>query len=324
MIYKNYDYFLTIVKLGSLTKAAEALYITQPSLSKYLSRLEENLNIQLFDRSRSPLVLTYAGQLYYDYINSIVKLTQRLQMHFDEIRDNEAGEITMGITSWRSSIILPILLPMFHQRHPNIRVNVVEGKSYTFESAMINNQVDFCYMTIPSNFGMAVIYESLGMEKIYLAGNRDHPLVQKALANQTSPGDIPHFDVRDLDGQMFINLKPGQRLAQLNMQFFDSYNVHFKEVWSTENTETAINLVNCTHYFTTVPALCRRLDYMPPNVVLFEIGDPPLEWEVAIVYPKNAHITHVMRLLIDTIKELYHGDNYPFHAKPREVKTNGG
>ena len=61
MIYRNYDYFLTIVKTGSLTKAAEILYITQPSLSKYLSRLEENLNIQLFDRSRSPLTLTYAG-----------------------------------------------------------------------------------------------------------------------------------------------------------------------------------------------------------------------------------------------------------------------
>ena len=52
MIHNNYDYFLTIVKMGSLTKAAEALYITQSSLSKYLSRLEESLNIQLFDRSR--------------------------------------------------------------------------------------------------------------------------------------------------------------------------------------------------------------------------------------------------------------------------------
>ena len=65
MIYRNYDYFLTIVKTGSLTKAAEILYITQPSLSKYLSRLEENLNIQLFDRSRSRKAIFGIHQ--YDY-----------------------------------------------------------------------------------------------------------------------------------------------------------------------------------------------------------------------------------------------------------------
>lgn len=58
---KNYDYFLTIVKMGNLTRAADALYITQSSLSKYLSRLEADLNIQLFDRSSSPMVLTYCS-----------------------------------------------------------------------------------------------------------------------------------------------------------------------------------------------------------------------------------------------------------------------
>lgn len=311
MIYKNYDYFLTIAKLGSLTKASEALYITQPSLSKYLSRLEESLNIQLFDRSHSPLTLTYAGQLYYDYINTVLGLNQRLQASFDEIRGDVRGEITMGITSWRSSIILPALLPLFHQYYPNIKVNVVEGKSYTFESAMLNNQVDFCLMTIPSNFSLATIYESLGMEKIYLAGNLNHPLVQQALQTTPGPNGMHRFEVAQLNNQMFIDLKPGQLLYQLNRQFFAHYNVQFREIWSTENTETAINMVNCTKYFTTLPALCKKMNFMPPNVALFEIGDPPMEWEVAIVYPKNAHITHIMRLFIDAIKGFFRNDETP-------------
>lgn len=308
MIYKNYEYFLTITQMGSLTKAAEALYVTQPSLSKYLSRLEESLDVQLFDRTHSPLTLTHAGKLYLDYINNVVALNQRLHDDFDEIRCDARGEITFGITTWRSSIMLPTLLPLFHERYPHIKVNVLEGRSLTFESAMLNNQVDFCLMTVPSNFSFATTYESLGMEKIYLVGNRYNLLVQKALKNSSNPSGMPRFDVTWLEGERFINLKPGQVLNRVNQQMFARHNVQLKEVWSTENSVTALRLVNCTDYFTTIPALCKKMDFLPPNLVLFEIGNPALEWEVAIVYPKKAHITNIMRLFIDTIKELYRYD----------------
>ena len=96
---KNYDYFLTIVKMGNLTRAADALYITQSSLSKYLSRLEADLNIQLFDRSSSPMVLTYAGHLYLEYVNRLLAMDSRLQAEFDEVRSETRGETTFGITS---------------------------------------------------------------------------------------------------------------------------------------------------------------------------------------------------------------------------------
>ncbi len=308
MIHKNYDYFLTIVKMGSLTKAAEALYITQSSLSKYLSRLEESLNIQLFDRSRSPLVLTYAGRLYLEYVNRILALDSDLQEQFDEIRRDDHGEITFGITSWRSSIMLPTLLPLFRKRYPHIHVNVLEGRSYTFESAMLNHQVDFCLMSVPSNFSLATTYESLGMEKIYLVGNRSHPAVIRSLEESPSPGGMHRFQPQWLNGESFINLKPGQVLCRVNQHFLAQYDLHPKEIWSTENTVTAINLVNKTTSFTTVPALCTKMDYLPENLVLMELGNPPLEWEMAIVYPKNAKITRIMRLFIDTVKELYHND----------------
>ncbi len=308
MMHKNYDYFLTIAKMGSLTKAADALYITQSSLSKYLSRLEESLNIQLFDRSRSPLVLTYAGRLYLDYVNAVLAMDNRLQEKFDEIRSDDRGEITFGITSWRSSIMLPTLLPVFRKRHPHIRVNVQEGRSYTFESAMLNNQVDFCLMAVPSHFNFAITYESLGMEHLYLAGNRSHPMVQKALDGPPNPGGMHRFEPAWLNGERFINLKPGQVLCRVNQHFMAQHDLHLRDIWSTENADTAMNLVNNTLCFTTVPALCERMDHLPPNLVLMELGDPPLEWEMAIVYPKNARVTRIMRLFIDTVKELYHND----------------
>ena len=65
MNYSKLDYFITIAETGNLTKAAEILYVSQPSLSQYLKRLKNSLGAELFDRNSSPLRLTYAGEKYY-------------------------------------------------------------------------------------------------------------------------------------------------------------------------------------------------------------------------------------------------------------------
>ena len=249
---KNYDYFLTIVKMGNLTRAADALYITQSSLSKYLSRLEADLNIQLFDRSSSPMVLTYAGHLYLEYVNRLLAMDSRLQAEFDEVRSETRGETTFGITSWRSSIMLPTLLPVLHDRYPHIRVNVSEGRSYTFESAMLNGQVDFCLVPYPAHFNMATTHEDMGREKLYLAGNRSHPAVQKALSGPRSADGMPRFDPQLLNGEYFISLKPGQVLSRVNRQFLTEHEITLAGMWNTENTVTSLNLVDRTLCFTSV------------------------------------------------------------------------
>jgi len=64
MDYKQYDYVLTIAEEKSFSKAAKRLFISQPSLSQYINRLEQHLGVSLFDRSTSPLGLTYEGQLF--------------------------------------------------------------------------------------------------------------------------------------------------------------------------------------------------------------------------------------------------------------------
>lgn len=120
-----------------------------------------------------------------------------------------------------------------------------------------------------------------------------HLLVQPAFSSRQAPDGIHNFDVSLLNGEQFINLKPGQLLCRLNQRFFNQHDVHPREIWSTENIVTALNLVNCTEYFTSIPALCTKMEHFLENVVLFEFGTPPLEWEIAIVYPKT-HILHVL------------------------------
>ena len=117
MVLHNYEYFVAIVDEGSLTKAAEHLYVSQPSLSQYLKRLEANLGVELFDRSASPLRLTYTGERYYQYVLQMMKLDENIRREFQDIKNQTSGRLRLGVALWRGACLLPDVFPSFH-RHP--------------------------------------------------------------------------------------------------------------------------------------------------------------------------------------------------------------
>ena len=302
---KNYEYFLSIVKYGNISRAAEALYVTQPTLSKYLHHLEDDLGIQLIDRSCVPLKLTDAGQCYYEYVMKALQMNQRLEDRFQEIQGNLRGTVTVGMSTWRGSIFLPAILPAFREKYPHIRVNLVEGISYTFEKAMLSNQVDFCLLTVPSHFSFSTTYEILGKEKIYLVGNREHPLVQRAMKGPVGANGMRKFNVKWLDRQQFVSLQNGQILKQHMDQIFSKYNVTPNEFMATENISTALNLVNCLPCFTMAPSLLRYMNNPPPNLELFEIGTPAWDWKIGMVHRKGAYLSRIVRRFMAEIRDFY-------------------
>ena len=112
MVLHNYEYFVAIVDEGSLTKAAEHLYVSQPSLSQYLKRLEANLGVELFDRSASPLRLTYTGERYYQYVLQMMKLDENIRREFQDIKNQTSGRLRLGVALWRGAAgCIPQLSP---------------------------------------------------------------------------------------------------------------------------------------------------------------------------------------------------------------------
>ena len=122
MVLHNYEYFVAIVEAGSLTKAAEHLYVSQPSLSQYLKRLEASLGVELFDRSTSPLRLTYTGERYYQYVLQMMKLDENVRREFQDIKNQTSGRPRLGVALWRGACLLPDVFPTFHQQYPDIHI----------------------------------------------------------------------------------------------------------------------------------------------------------------------------------------------------------
>ena len=86
MHIKNPEYFITTVREGSISKAAEKLYLSQPYLSQCIARTEKELGVKLFDRSHMPLKLTEAGKIYMRYLESVGVLTGQFEEQLGELK----------------------------------------------------------------------------------------------------------------------------------------------------------------------------------------------------------------------------------------------
>ena len=304
MLFKNHEYFLMIAECGSLTKAADKLFLSEPSLSKYLSRLEKNLGIDLFNHKSSPLKLTYAGKLYYDYVNQVMELGKQLRREFSMIRNDGHDRVSLGIGPWRGTCTLPVLLPALAEKYPGLDVRVLEGESDFLQNAMLKNKVDFCVMSLPVN-SENVSAEIFLNEKVLLVGNNGHPLVREMRGRWKGGDPYPHLNILQLKKERLFMTTPGQNFAHIIHSFFNRSGFRPENVLEIQNLTTSFNLVVQGMGFSFLPESALKIMLIPDNVTFFTVGEPPLSWSLAAVYKKKSHISRSVRLIIDTLKELF-------------------
>ncbi|MDO4260589.1 MAG: LysR family transcriptional regulator [Eubacteriales bacterium] len=304
---KNYRYFLAIVENGGLTRAAEALYLSQPSLSKYLSRLEQSLGVILFDHTSSPLKLTYAGQRYYEYVKRIESIDRQFEEELSSIRNDEFGEIRLGIAQWRGSILLPLVMPAFHKIYPHVQINILEGRAMQIETALVQSKkVDVCLMNLPSHFPTQTNQEIIWNERCLLVGNRTHPVVQEALKTiPVSEDGYRNIDIRFLENEHFISLMPGQNMTLATQRLFSSHNITPKSTWSTESMSTALNMVSNTMGFTLMPEAGAKIPFLPNNLEYFSISHSRELFSFAVVYRKGFVLNNWIHTFLNLVRQIY-------------------
>lgn len=138
----NYHYFLALAEEKNISRAAEKLYISHQCLSKYLKNLEEAYHVTLFERSPK-LTLTHAGQIYLDTIRQVQLLEANLESQMADIRQSKRGLIRFGTTEGRYRILVPDLLSQFHDRYPDVTLDVqYSSSSRTLNELVSENKLD--------------------------------------------------------------------------------------------------------------------------------------------------------------------------------------
>ena len=116
MDLREQKYVCTLAECGSLTKAAERLFISQPALSIYITNLEKNLGLPLFERKGKRFVLTFAGECYVKKAAQMLKLEQEFNSEIYDITCKTAGRLRLGISQRRGSWFLPPVIAEYEEK----------------------------------------------------------------------------------------------------------------------------------------------------------------------------------------------------------------
>ncbi|MBR3878539.1 MAG: LysR family transcriptional regulator [Clostridia bacterium] len=138
--YKNYVY--EVYKERSISKAAANLYISQPSLSARIIKVEEELGMPIFDRSTSPLRLTEFGKIYIKAIEDVRAIEKSVEGFVNDMNTLHAGELSVGSSNIYAAYTLPPIIAKFKEKYPDIKITLIDGNSDMIESLLSANKVD--------------------------------------------------------------------------------------------------------------------------------------------------------------------------------------
>ena len=187
MNFHSLDYFLVLAREKNFTRAAEALHITQQSLSSHIAGLEKELGCTLLVR-RTPLELTYAGRTFLRYAESIGQTRQAMEREFCDISENQKGELRVGIAYTRGRAIMPRLIPAFQRQYPNVEITLLEGSNDAIQKALLSGGIDLAIAGFPHPIP-GVVLEDYYLEHIVLCLS-DGLLAQCGIDLDTHRGEI--------------------------------------------------------------------------------------------------------------------------------------
>lgn len=171
------EYVMAVHKHGHFAKAAEACSVTQPTLSMQIQKLEEDLGVTIFDRSKKPILLTDAGQKLIEQIQNVLFEAKKIGGLIQAGQSKSQGSLSLGVIPTIAPYILPRLLPVLEKLYPQLELEITEMQTSRIIDALEADEIDVGLLATP--LGRPQIYEhALYYEPFYLLCRKGHELSQ--------------------------------------------------------------------------------------------------------------------------------------------------
>lgn len=304
MDFRELTYITAVADNRSVTEAAKQLYISQPSLSYIISKVEEDLGVKLFDRKTNPISLTYAGERYVKTAKQILVMKDNLRRELSDIGHGQKGRINIGIPTERAGYMLPKVIGEYRKNYPNIKIYLQESKSEEIINNLLNDKIAFCILpggkeTLPPGMKTEYIYS----EKLYLVAQKKM-IADEMILNTGKDDGIPIVDLKKLNVFPFILMKRGQYIRRKVDSIFRKYDFIPKEIMEVSSCISATQLAGAGIGITIVPE--RAIEpFKNGDFEIFHYGTESDIWDVNIVYKEGVYLDESERALIKTMKDVF-------------------
>ncbi|MED1203029.1 LysR family transcriptional regulator [Heyndrickxia acidicola] len=292
MDIRQLGYFIEVAAQMSFSKAAEQLNISQPSLSKMVKNLEDELGTVLFDRTTKKMELTDAGKVVIVQAKEIMKLIRNLSSDLSDVMEIKKGSIKIGIPPVIGSLFFPKLVSDFQMLYPKIEVELVEKGAKKIEKFVEEGIVDVGVALLPVDESLFEIYPFASRE-LKLIVHPEHPL---ANLNQVS--------LVDLKNESFILMREDfalhDRISEACIQSGFEPTISFESSQWDFISEMVANRLGVAIFPDT---LCEKLD--SKRIKAVSIVNPGIPWNLALIWRKNKYLSYVSKEFIHFFRNTF-------------------
>ena len=291
------EYLVAVDREKHFGRAAEDCHVSQPSLSTQIQKLEEELGIVIFDRSKKPIKATEVGKEVIEQAKLILKEHKKLDYIAGLGSGTPKGEFELAVIPTLAPYLIPIFLGHFAEKYPEVKLKINEYKTEDIIKKLINDEIDAALLVTPLGDDR-IIERHLFFEPFYAYLSEDHPLFKRKI--------LTEFDLEE--HQMWL-LEEGHcfREQVLKVCSMDKKGGVFPNIeFASGNLETLKNMVKKNTGYTLLPELA--LEDMTDKEIKTHIKKfkkPAPTREVSIVHSrsflKESIITAIEQSILDTL-----------------------
>jgi len=291
MNIRDLQYFVKLSELKHFSKAADACFVSQPTLSTQIRKLEEELGISLVERAPRKVMLTPIGEDIAHRARHVLRDIEHIRDAARRSKDPETGTIKLGIFPTLAPYLLPHVIPVIRKRYPDLRMQLAEEKTEDILNMLDQGRLDAGLLALPvEEQGMEI--EVLFDEPFVTAMPASHPLCDKQ-----------SITMQDLEGEELLLLEEGHCLRQQALAVCKLAGAHERVDFHATSMETLRQMVAANAGVTLMPVLSVK----PPipstdNIVLRPFAPPPPSRTIALVWRNSSPMGGFLRKLAESLK----------------------
>lgn len=303
-------YVLEVAEARSITKAAEKLFIAQPSLSQTIIKIEDKLGVKLFVRYKGRISLTSEGERFAKMGEQILRATKNFEKEILDINNLEMGRLIVGTPYLLGSFIIPHIIKLYKQKYPKINLQLVEETSQKLKDCLLNEKIDLAIMPIgerDERLGYEVLYEN----RMVLLVPKESELNRFAYDNSENTAHR-FFDLRNAADQPFMIGTEGQWIRHATEAVFNRAGIVPPISMHSRNVDTIRQLVTAGMGLAILPESyicdgvcgCAKTSCRHSTLNSLNYYYVPEEqnyiWEVGIVHNRHNYLSNAARSFIET------------------------
>ena len=287
------QYFVKLADLRHFSTAADACFVSQPTLSTQIKKLEDELGVQLVERSPKNIMLTPVGEEIADRARLVLSDIDQIRAVARRSGNPAEGSIRLGLFPTLAPYLLPHVVPKIREAYPSLRLQLAEEKTETILTMLRQGELDAGLLALPihdDGLEMEILFD----EPFVVATPADHPLSKK-----------PKITMKDLDGTELLLLEEGHCLREHALEVCALAGAHERVDFHATSMETLRQMVAASVGVTLMPLLSVK----PPiaktqNVVIRPFDDPAPNRTVALVWRSSSALSGFLMELAECLKDL--------------------